>query len=235
MVTDLSQDNENFNRAFQTALDMPETNPRDTFYKYVRLAQLSTDFVRLASNYGKIIVSELFLPQKDRTIKTDTRLNAKGFAGGQKYLIRSILFKLASDTKMSDTPLTYLYGGLQGKNTELAQKAAGHELRGATNYFRFYNKGLSVPMQAVVDYHGFRLIAMPYLPLQKDGLIYGSDNCGVDVHNKYPPFNNIMKEVAQELHLAEHYCQGKILHAAGDVEGHYGTCINLHYTTTTGT
>jgi hypothetical protein len=33
--------------------------------------------------------------------------------------------------------------------------------------------GLHVPMQALVDYRGFRLIAMPLLPLGPDSIVYG--------------------------------------------------------------
>ena len=34
-------------------------------------------------------------------------------------------------------------------------------------------------MMALVDYRGFRLIAMSVLPLQSDSLIYGSNDAGL--------------------------------------------------------
>jgi hypothetical protein len=43
-------------------------------------------------------------------------------------------------------------------NYERAAKIANHELKGAIAYFRFAAEGIRVPMQALVDYCGFRLI-----------------------------------------------------------------------------
>ncbi len=64
-------------------------------------------------NYGKIIINELYLPTRDRTIQT-TKLG--GFAGGTKYLVRDILFKVSIDSFS-------IYG-----DDSFASKVATHEV-----------------------------------------------------------------------------------------------------------
>jgi hypothetical protein len=82
-------------------------------------------------------------------------------------------------------------------NLERAAKAASNELKGANSYFRFFFQervAISVPTQlivgafgvnfcsfvgslSVVDHRGYRIVAMPILPLsEKHGarLVYGS-------------------------------------------------------------
>ena len=70
--------------------------------------------------------------------------------------VRGILFKLAKDVQLSSGQ--WLYGGLNGHNYELSAKAAGHDLRGATQAYRFHSLGLHVPTCCLVDYHGFRYV-----------------------------------------------------------------------------
>jgi len=45
---------------------------------------------------------------------------------------------------------------------------------------------------------------MPMLPLATDTLIWGSADGGKTIHKDDHNFNNLMKEVAHEIHLAEH-------------------------------
>jgi hypothetical protein len=125
-----------------------------------------------------------------------------------------VLFKLSQDMCVGVNH--YIYGG-RDASVELAMKAAGHELRGATNIFPFHSLGIRVPMQALVDFHGYRLVAMPLLPLRK--LIYGSDDGGHTVHRSDALFNARIARAADELHLAEHRVssQGTPLHMAGMV------------------
>ena len=82
--------------------------------------------------------------------------------GGQKFIVHNILFKFAVD-----------YNGLFG-NDYAAAKAAGNELRGLISYFNTGISDLNVPLMALVDYRGFRLIAMSILPVGEETIIYGS-------------------------------------------------------------
>src|SRR5687768_11184866 len=56
--------------------------------------------------------------------------------------------------------------------------------------------------QALVDHHGYRLLAIALLPLAE--IVYGSDNGGQSVHKDDLEVNLKMAAVAENLHLATH-------------------------------
>lgn len=59
---------------------------------YTELLSLSKDFVNVASMYGKIIISERFLPNAEKTIQPT---NMGGIAGGYKaHSLGAIRFAL---------------------------------------------------------------------------------------------------------------------------------------------
>jgi hypothetical protein len=87
---------------------------------------------------------------------------------------------------------------------------------------------LNCPMMALVDYRGFRLIAMSVLPIRGDSLIYGSKDAGRTVHNKDKKFGELMVEAGKRLNLSPHLCGTDPtnlveLSSACDIEGHLGT------------
>jgi len=86
------------------------------------LMHLSHDFIQAAQTYGRIIISEVYLPHNRKTIPP---LALGGVAGGQKYIVHNILFKFALDS-----------GGLFGGDNLAAAKVGGLELKGLMNYFR---------------------------------------------------------------------------------------------------
>lgn len=47
-----------------------------------------------AAVYGRIIISEMCLPIEEKTIKP---ISVGGVAGGEKYIVRGIFFKVAID------------------------------------------------------------------------------------------------------------------------------------------
>lgn len=203
---------------FQAVMELPESTPALQLQKYRQLSQLSADFMLQARQHGRTIISEMFLPIEDRTIKPVT---LKGLAGGTKFVHQGILFKLAVDKLKSPESNEYIYGG-NAPSFEDAQEACGHDLKGAINYYRFHHLGVHVPIQATVDFWGYKLSAMPFLRLAQQSLIYGSDDGGETVHADHPPFNAVMRKVATQLHLASHSVCGVRLDAAGDIEGHLG-------------
>jgi hypothetical protein len=85
-----------------------------------------------------------------------------------------------------------------------------------------------LPMMALVDYRGFRLIAMSYLPIEgENSLIYGSKDAGVTVYSTEPAFNKLMESAGRQLNLCRHLCGTdpnnlKELWCACDIEGHRG-------------
>ena len=81
---------------------------------------------------------------------------------------------------------------------------------------------------ALVDYLGFRLIAISLLPINKSTLVYGSNDGGNTIHNDDLHACATMKRAADILNIAEHKA-GRIpdqrikLYSAADIEGHKGT------------
>ena len=57
--------NFNWNSEFQEAVDLPEGKE-----KWEKLAHLARDFVYCSKTYGKIIISEYYLPEEEKTIKS---------------------------------------------------------------------------------------------------------------------------------------------------------------------
>jgi hypothetical protein len=157
--------------------------------------------------FGRILISELFKPDSEKTLAIK---RVGGTAGGQKYVVSGILFKLVVDPQVGPpTKPSFIYGG-QTPSYEYAMKAAGLELLGAITTFRFHDIGLYVPLQALVDHHGFRMIAMPWLPLHASSILYGSSDGGDSVHTTDPCLNELMRTVGTQLHWAQHIVLDKI-------------------------
>lgn len=178
------------------------------------LVELSQDFIEAAKRWGTIIIAEVYLPMEQRTIRP---IKIGGVAGGDKYIVHDILFKFAIDSN-----------GLYEGSNYAASKVADAELKGMLSYLNLNMTDLCVPLMALVDYRGFRLIAMSLLPIGGEGsLIYGTNDAGKTVNASNPLFNHLMEEAGQRLNLRGHVCGGdqartQRLHAAADVEGHLG-------------
>lgn len=124
--------------------------------------------------YGRIIISERHLDVSRKTYAPITK--GSGVAGGEKYTVHGIYFKFALDVWRGDH---WLYGqchprhSLAGKMhiltilTLLLAKAAGHELKGVTKMFqaRKVAKKLHYPLLVLIDWRGYRLIALSLLPI----------------------------------------------------------------------
>jgi Clustered mitochondria len=62
-------------------------------------------------------------------------------------------------------------------------KVAGHELKGLISYFNLSLKEVHFPIMSLVDYLGFRVIAMSLLPISKDSLVYGTGDAARTIHS----------------------------------------------------
>src|SRR3989338_1661967 len=138
------------------------------------LTDIAKDFTYAVETYGRIIVSEMNLPEEQRTIKVDTRFG--GVAGGKKYFIAGILFKFAIDTHG-------LYGG-----DHFAAKAAKHEMNSLMAFSRAASSSADIgfPLMALLDLRGYRLIASSVVPIDSSTLVYGSTDGGNTVVDKEP-------------------------------------------------
>ncbi len=153
-----------FNHRFQEALSLPETTHKDALAKYFRLNELSTDFVAIAKLYTRTIIAELHLPPSRKTVP---EAGIGGLAGGKKFIVGDVMLKLCLDVPIGGR---FLYGS-ETRRDDFAMKAAGLELKSAIAYFQFHSLGIRVPLSALVDCCGFRLLAMPVLPISKSTLI----------------------------------------------------------------
>jgi hypothetical protein len=62
---------------------------------------------------------------------------------------------------------------------------------------------------SLVDYRGFRLIAMSILPvLGSRSIVYGSDNYGHTIHKDDIVLNGMMERAAKILNIKEHMYVG---------------------------
>jgi len=59
-------------------------------------------------------------------------------------------------------------------------------------------------MLCLVDYLGFRVVAMTKVPLKPGPPAYGSNDGGATVFATVPELNNLMKAAATQLNLREH-------------------------------
>lgn len=71
-----------WNELFQSALDLPQDSVPQQIARYEKIIDVAQNFERTAQVFGKIIISEVFLPYKYKTIKPVSELG--GHAGGEK-------------------------------------------------------------------------------------------------------------------------------------------------------
>ena len=109
---------------YRTQLDMPETTDDERKAKYELISATSQNFINDVAIVGKRIVEEIFIPSSCyRQLSYKPSSGMGGIAGGRKYVVNGILYKLASAAEEGSP-----YAG----SFEAANKGAAHDLRGAT-------------------------------------------------------------------------------------------------------
>lgn len=117
--------------------------------RHQELQALLSDFQRCATSYSKLIVQEFFLPESQKLIraaerrKTDTGLGFKA-----TFEVHHIRFVVQLD-----------YDGIFDGDHTNAMKCGGNALRASKTLFVSNLPGVMVPLQACVDYAGFRVLA----------------------------------------------------------------------------
>jgi hypothetical protein len=140
-------------------------------------------------------------------VKRREDLAAYSLSLRNQFLVNGMFFKLSTDS-------SNLYGG-----TQWAMKAANHEIKGLRAYLSCGIQELLIPMAALFDYLGFRVLAFSLLPINRSTLIYGSSNAGKTAKTD-PEFEKVMKSAAEKLNLKVHIVAGTRLWSAADIEGH---------------
>eukprot|EP01133_Synstelium_polycarpum_P007370 gene7370-8589_t len=172
------------------------------------IQRVAEEFVEVATKHGITIIQE----RGKLAGATISPYEIGGVAGGQKFLKDGIFFKFAFD-------VYGIYGG-----DAFAMKAAGHELKGLMGYFNCNIEGLYLPLMALIDYMGYRLIATSQLAIGPGTLVYGSDDQGENVHDDNAAMSSKMKQAAEILNLKGHMTgqadAKKLLYGPCDIEGH---------------
>ncbi|PRP82048.1 hypothetical protein PROFUN_03738 [Planoprotostelium fungivorum] len=200
----------NWNEEFQKILDLPQRTTEERVKRFEQISQLASEFERTSILYGKIIINEETLSIDQKTIKP---ISIGGQAGGEKYVHAGILYKFAKDWKG-------IYGG-----DEFCMKSASNEQKGLTRYFSA-GVGLRVPLMSLIDYMGYRLIAISILPIDKSTLQYGSMDFGRNMASPTPECSMMMKRAASHLNLKAHVAgvSGRmIIYGPVDIEVHLGS------------
>lgn len=74
----------------------------------------------------------------------------------------------------------------------------------------------------LIDYKGFRLVAISHLPVNKTTLVYGSSDGGGTVYDEDPKLRRKMKKLGNLSNLQPHTCGEKLIYCVVDLEGHKG-------------
>ncbi|KAL7712534.1 Clu domain-containing protein [Entamoeba marina] len=173
--------------------------------KFEELVSFYNDFLRTAEMYGKIIISEMFLPTEEKTIKPITTSNSNS----ERYIVRGIFFKITVNK-------VGIY-----QDDEDAAKAAGHQLKGLQGFYNARISGLHLPLAALIDFQGYRLFAISVLPIRSTTLCYGSrDGNTVIISNL--EVSEKMEQAAKILNIKGHSIQNKLIYGPADVEVYEG-------------
>jgi len=206
-----------WNNCFQkysNVVSDPDLDPlQDSSKKFYRaLSVLSKDFVHCAMIYGKIIISERFLPVEHKTLQPIDSLG--GVVGGDKFMTQGILFKFAVDRY-----------GLYGYNDHSAAKVANHSLKSLDLAYNWRVPGLHFPLMCLIYYRGFCLEAMSIVPIGEDTIVYGSADAGETIYEA-PMATENLALISSKLNLKGHWVERSgskyFMYLATDVEYHDG-------------
>jgi hypothetical protein len=87
--------NERFQQAMtrlRVCADIHTSNFAETAHAYQKVINIAKDFLHVAKTYGKIIITERFIPVEEKTVKP---IDIGGKAGGVKYIVGGVLFKVS--------------------------------------------------------------------------------------------------------------------------------------------
>jgi Clustered mitochondria len=102
-----------------------------------------------------------------RSTKTTKSTSSGGNTGqGSGNVVDRPVDQVDQQVDQVDQQVTWMCGG-DSPSDEDAMKVAGNELRGLISVFKCGVPGLALPLMALIDYLGFRLIAIALLPIDR--------------------------------------------------------------------
>lgn len=79
-------------------------------------------------------------------------------------------------------------------------KTGAHELKGLVGFHQTGMRDLHLPLIAIIDYKGYRVVAVSLLPISDDTLMYGSRDAGKTVYCN-PTVSPLMKAAGKKLNI----------------------------------
>ena len=239
---------EDWNERLYEAYRLPEGDDNEIGLKYEEIHRIYTEFCTVASKCAGQIIDELYVFINKKTVSPVAVGEADGRAkeGGRgldgyryKYEIHGIRFKVLLDDH-----------GIFDGHDEFAAKAGGHELRASREYLRCALGGLEnrlsgecngtgegqkvvaghpfnviIPMQATIDLHGFRVLAVAKIPIANAQMVLGTADRGKTILNRDRAVDEKMALYAKTLNISRHMVKGenditaRVMHNSVDIRG----------------
>eukprot|EP01063_Lacrimia_lanifica_P035322 TRINITY_DN6702_c0_g1_i1.p1 TRINITY_DN6702_c0_g1~~TRINITY_DN6702_c0_g1_i1.p1 ORF type:complete len:2466 (+),score=839.99 TRINITY_DN6702_c0_g1_i1:133-7530(+) len=205
---------QDLNAAFQATLASAPTTRAEAAVRQATLLQLRGEFLKLAVPLAEMLISEVYLgetPELRQLPPVHGATNHRG-SGGQRYVANGIFFEVASNKGN-------LYGDLAG-----ASKALKHEFRAWEAVLATDTKGLCVPLAALITFKGFRVKALPLLPLDgRETVVYGGydgTQALADALPDSPELAATLKSICTRLNLKGHRVNGgrRLFYGPADLE-----------------
>jgi hypothetical protein len=80
--------------------------------------------------------------------------------------------------------------------------------------------GLNFPLMSIVDYGGFRIVTVSFLPISERTLCYGSSDGGATMHYRDATLIALVDKLCQYLNLKQHEVGGHSVGGPFDMEAH---------------
>uniref|UniRef100_K3WKE1 Clu domain-containing protein n=1 Tax=Globisporangium ultimum (strain ATCC 200006 / CBS 805.95 / DAOM BR144) TaxID=431595 RepID=K3WKE1_GLOUD len=222
---------------FHHALWLPEENAKQIREKYTEVLSVCQDFIETATSIALVLVRELYLPLREKSILPAASANIDGRSDDirstrrLKYEAHDILFKICTDD----------HGRFECSH-EFSAKYGSHEVRNSALYLRELScfENAILPLECCVDFQGFRVICSSKIPIEimswdesgasiqkvSKQLVLGSDNRGKTITFQSKELDTILADAAVRLNLSRHGVKGyqdltsKNVHAPADMLGY---------------
>ncbi|CAM9977150.1 unnamed protein product [Scytosiphon promiscuus] len=215
--------------------------------KYLEITNVCNDFLEMAKHLATTVIDERNFEVVDRTLcpvmESDCHGRSvegnRGHAGKRyKFEAFNIRLKVCVDD----------HGLFNGDDECAAKGYGGRELLGALEYMKQHQPaGLNIPLTCVIDYHGFRVLAVAKVPIitttfarsgkirrAREDMIHGTTDAGGTIRNESRVLSAKLQTVAERLNLSFHMVKGvrelnsTALWANADLRG-YRTDKNIFY------
>ncbi|KAF1330192.1 F-box/lrr-repeat protein 13, partial [Globisporangium splendens] len=222
---------------FHYALRLPEGDADQIREKYTETLSVCQDFIETATSIALVLVRELYLPLREKSILPTASANIDGRSGDirstrrLKYEAHDILFKICTGD----------HGRFECSH-EFSAKYGSHEIRNSALYLRAlsHHENVILPLECCVDFQGFRVVCSSKIPIEimswdesgasiqkiSKQLVLGSDNRGKTITFQSKELDTILADAAVRLNLSRHGVKGyqdltsKSVHAPADMLGY---------------